>query len=115
MSLKCNRAIAAAAAAAIALTSVSFSPAMAAPVSKQQTVASGDLEVSAQRRRHYRGNNDRAVLGAMLGIFGTVAALAAADRYRDRGYYGGPGYYGGGPYYAPPAYGYHGPYGYRRW
>jgi hypothetical protein len=114
MSVRTNRAIAAAAAAAIALTSVSFAPAMAAPVSKGQTVAADNTDFSARRKR-YRGHShgNRAAIGAFLGIAGTIAALAARDRYyRDYGY--GPYYgyapyshYGYAPYYAHPA-----PYGY---
>jgi len=114
MTIKCNRAIAAAAAAAIALTSVSFSPAMAAPVSKQQSVAkAGDLEASS-RRRHYRGGHgNRAALGAVLGIFGTIAAIAAADAARDRYHYGQP--YGYAPYAPPAPYGYYGGPRHYRW
>jgi hypothetical protein len=48
------------------------------------------------------------VLGAVAGVFGTIAALAARDRY-ERHY----GYSGYGPYYAPPpapyGHGYYGP------
>jgi uncharacterized membrane protein len=74
------RAIAAVAVTAVALTAASFSPADA---------------------RSYRRHNNAAAMAAFMGIAGTIAALAARDRY-DRGYYGG-GYYGG------PAYGYGGP------
>ena len=107
MSAKTNRVIASVAAAAIALT-VSFAPAMAAPVSKKPSVTADNTDFSARRKRH-RGNANRAALGAFLGIAGTIATLAARDRY-DRHY--GP-YYG----YAPhPGYGYRGyyaaPYGY---
>ncbi len=87
MLTKANRAIAAATAAAIALTAFS------APASA----------------RHY-GN--RAALGAIVGVFGTIAALAAADAYRHDGY----GYYGrpyGGYGYAPAPY--YGPYRQRHW
>ena len=91
-----NRAIAAAIAGAIALTStVAVTPASARPY------------------HHYRhgGPGGAVVLGAVAGLFGTIATLAARDRYeRHYGYgYGyGPGYYrqaapygyyGGGPYY----------------
>jgi hypothetical protein len=57
------------------------------------------------RSRHYsRGN--AAVAGAVIGLFGTIATLAARDAYRDR-YYGGGPYYYGQPYaYYPPAYRY---------
>lgn len=111
-----NRVIAAAAAAAIALTSVSFSPATAAPVSKFQTVAANaPTDISARRRGSNAGN--RAALGAVLGVFGVIAGIAAADaardRYRHYGYYGGDPYYGG-PYAPPPPAYYGGPYGYYR-
>jgi hypothetical protein len=50
----------------------------------------------------------------MIGIVGTIAALAAADRYRKHhhGYYGYERpYYG----YGGPRYYHGGPYGYHRW
>jgi hypothetical protein len=48
------------------------------------------------------------VLGAVAGVFGTIAALAARDRYER--------HYGYGPYYAPPPqYGYYGPGAYKRY
>jgi hypothetical protein len=105
---KFNRAIAAATLAAIAMTSVGVGAATAAPVTKQQTVAAGSTDFSARKRRYNRGA-DRAVLGAVVGLFGTIATLAARDRYeRHYGYYGRPYY---APYgYGPPApYGYYGP------
>jgi hypothetical protein len=76
--------IAAALAAAVVLSTISFNAAEARP-------------------RHYNRGNAAAV-GAIVGLFGTVAALAAADSYRDRYYYGG------GPYYGAygPGYGYYG-------
>jgi hypothetical protein len=62
----------------------------------------------AEARRWHRG--DAAVLGAVAGIFGTIAVLAARDRYRDD-YYGcyrcGGGYYAA-PYAYAPRYGYRG-------
>jgi hypothetical protein len=78
------RAIAAATAAAIALTSFAVTPASARPYGY-----------------HHRGAN-AAVLGAVAGVFGTIAALAARNRY-ERDYR-----YGYGPYYAPAPYGYYG-------
>ena len=95
----CNRVIAAATAAAIALTAVGFTPAAAAPASKQTIAASDSTDFSGARRRDY-GN--RAALGAVLGVFGAIATIAAANAARDRAY----GYYdyGYGPYdygYAP--------------
>jgi hypothetical protein len=109
MSVKTTRIIAAATAAAIALTAVNLVPASAAPVSSKPSVAkAGGLEISARRRNHHA---NRAVLGAVLGLFGTVAALAARDRYGRYHYYTGYG-----PYYGPypaPRYVYPYPYRYR--
>lgn len=60
---------------------------------------------SAEARHYHRGRGNAAVAGAVVGLFGTIAALAARDAYRDR-YYGDP-YYGGSPYaYYPPVYRY---------
>ena len=58
----------------------------------------------AEAHRWHGG--DAAVLGAVAGLFGTIAVLAARDRYRD--YYDCYGCYGG------PYYGYSGPYAYGR-
>ena len=74
------RALAAVVATAIALTSVSFTPA------------------DARSRR-----GDAVAAAAILGIFGTIAALAARDQFRDP-YYGPAPYYGG-PVYGGPVYG----------
>ncbi len=67
------------------------------------------------RSRHYNRGNAAAV-GAVIGLFGTIATLAARDSYRDR-YYGGGAYYYGQPYgYSPPAYRYrHWHHRYHRW
>ena len=89
-----NRAIAAATAAAIALTSMAVTPASARPY-----------------RQYHRGGGNAAALGAVAGLFGTIIALAARGRYERHGY----GSYG--PYYAPaPApYGYYAPGPYYRY
>ena len=50
-------------------------------------------------------------VGAVIGLFGTIAAIAAADSYRER-YYNG-GYYGSYAY--GPGYGYAPYYGHRHW
>jgi hypothetical protein len=106
MRIRSHRAVAA---AAIALTSVAFTPAVAAPASKPQSVAAPQsTDFSSQRRMVRHRAADRAVLGAVAGLFGTIAVLAARDRY-ERPY--GYGYYGG-PYYARPYYG-PAPYAYR--
>lgn len=90
-----KRSIAAALAAAVVLSSVGINAAEA-------------------RSRHYHRGNAAAV-GAVIGLFGTIAALAAADSYRDRYYYYGSPYPYYGPYAYGPAYGYAPYYGYRRW
>jgi hypothetical protein len=66
----------------------------------------------AKAAHHHWRHGNAAVLGAVAGLFGTVAAIAAADRYRDQYYYDDGPYYGyGGPYAYGPAYGG----GYRHW
>jgi hypothetical protein len=83
MAITRNRAIAAATAAAIALTSLAVTPA------------------SAHSYRYHRGAANAAVLGAVAGLFGTIATLAARDHYyRHYGYY--RPYYR--PYAPPPVY-----------
>jgi hypothetical protein len=75
----------------------------ASPVVKQVSVAGDLTDLSARRRvrRHYRGNPAAglAIMGAMIGTFGAIAAQ------RDY-YYDGPGYYYGPPpvYYGPRRY-----------
>ena len=59
------------------------------------------LTPAEARHRHY-GN--AAAVAAVVGLFGTIAALAAADQYRDD-YYGYGPYYGG---YYPARYAYYG-------
>jgi hypothetical protein len=88
MRISRHRAIAAATAAAIALTSMAVTPASARPYGSY----------------HYN-RGGAAVLGAVAGVFGTIAALAARDHY-ERHY----GYGGYAPYYTPPpaSYGYYG-------
>jgi hypothetical protein len=115
-----SRAIAVAMAGAMALTCSLIEPVAAAsaqtPVAKE-TPASGMTDVSASRR-HYRHGGDRAAIGAMLGIAGTIAGIAAANSYRrhyydyDRSYYGyAPApYYGGYYNYAGPRF-----YGHHHW
>jgi hypothetical protein len=84
MSIKTYRAIAAATAASIALTSLGLAPAAAAPLAS---------EVS------YRHSDGAAALAAFAAFAGTIAAIAAERHDRDA-------YYDGGPYgYAPYPYG----------
>ncbi|MGJ5197241.1 hypothetical protein [Bradyrhizobium sp. HKCCYLRH1030] len=65
------------------------------------TATAGDLtDLSARRRyrRVYRGNPAAglAIMGAMIGTIGAIAAQ------HDDYYYYGPGYYPGPVYYGPP-------------
>lgn len=108
--------------AALALTAVQPSLAVAAPAKKTGlTAATGTSDATdfSSRRRYYRGGGGAAAAAAFAGIVGTGIAIAAAssrrDYYDSYGYYGGgpayygspePYYYGGGPYYG-------GGYGYR--
>lgn len=96
MGMRTPRFIVVTAAAALALTSIAVTPA------------------SAHYRHWHHGN--AAVLGAVLGVFGTIAAVAAANRYRDDYYaygYGEPYYYAPYGYYSGGSYGYAPRYRYR--
>jgi hypothetical protein len=84
MSTRQNRAIAAAAAASIALTAFSISPAAAAPLA---------TEVS------YRNDGGAAAIGAFAAIAGTIAMIAAAHHDHDRYYEGPPAPYAYAPRY----------------
>ncbi|CCD97373.1 conserved exported hypothetical protein [Bradyrhizobium sp. ORS 375] len=73
--------------------------------------AAGDVTDFSARRRYrrvYRGNPAAglAIMGAMIGTFGAIAAHSHDDDYYyGPGYYAGPGYYGPPPvYYAPRPY-----------
>jgi hypothetical protein len=95
-----RRSLAAALTGALALSTISLAPAEAAGSgvgAKQDTIT-----LSA-RRHHSPGG--AIVLGAVAGLFGTIAALAARDRYYDD-YYGPYPYYYSAPraYYYAPAY-----------
>lgn len=94
MQKRTQGAIAAAAAVAIALTSLATVPADAAARKHHVT-------------RHYSRGGNAAAFGMFAATLGTIATLAARDRYYG-GYYG-PRYYAPYPYYGP----YYGPYPYR--
>jgi hypothetical protein len=104
--------------AALALTAVEPSLAVAGPAKRTGlTAATGTSDATDfSARRYYRGGYYRgggaAAAAAFAGIVGTGLAIAAANnRYYDDSYayYGGPGYYGGGPvYYGGPTYYYGG-------
>ena len=104
--------------AAIALTAVEPTSAVAAPAAKEKgltaaTGTSGATDFSARRRYYRGGGGGAAAAAAFAGIVGTgiaIAASSAAYYYDSYGYYGGPpvayydspgyGYgYGGNPYY----------------
>lgn len=111
MNTRRSHAIAAVTAAALALTSFSAAPALAAPkaVKQAQTAnAETSTEFSSQRRRYHRGyRNNAAGAAAFAAIVGGIATYAAAREYRksrEREYQYRSGYYGYGEpygYYAP--------------
>jgi hypothetical protein len=95
--------------AALALTAIEPSLALAGPAPSGNgisaaTGSSGATDFSA-RRRYYRGGGSAAAAAAFAGIVGTGLAIAATQNRRayygdSYGYYdGGPAYYGGGPAY----------------
>jgi hypothetical protein len=101
--------------AALALTAVEPTLALAGPAPKGVSAATGSSGATdfSARRRYYRGGGGAAA-AAFAGIVGTGIAIAASQNrrgyYRDSyGYYdGGPsyGYYDGGPapYVGAPRY-----------
>ena len=112
--------------AAMALTAVEPSLALAGPAPSGKglsaSTATSDATDFSARRRFYRGGG-AAAAAAFAGIIGTGLAIAAAQNgpyYDDYyGYYGGgpvyygggPVYYGGGPYYYGGGPYYYGGYG----
>ena len=92
--------------AAIALTALQPTSAVAAPAAKEKgltAATSGATDFSAQRRYYRRGGGAGAALAAAA-IVGTGIAIAASRPYGYDSY----GYYGGPPvaYYESPGYGY---------
>jgi hypothetical protein len=111
------RSVVMAALVALAVTVTATPSAIAGPSipavrqSASAAAASETTDVSARRRhRHYRGGNPAAGLAIMGAMIGTIGAIAAHqhddDYYYGPGYYDGPGYYYGPPpvYYAPRPY-----------
>jgi hypothetical protein len=105
--------------AALALTAVEPSLAVAGPAKEKGLTATAGTSDATDfsARRYYRGGG-AAAAAAFAGIVGTGIAIAAANSRRDYYdsygyygggpvYYGGPAYYGGGPYYGG-GYGYYG-------
>ena len=110
--MRTTRFLVAALAGALVLSTMSFIPAAAAAAKGIGHATT--MTFSARHYRHYRhyryyNRGNPAVLGAVAGLFGTIAVLAARNSYYDD-YYGGPYYDYGAPY---PYYGYAVPYRYR--
>ena len=107
--------------AAVAVTAVEPSLALAGPAPSGKGLSAAtpisDATDFSARRRYYRGGG-AAAAAAFAGIVGTGLAIAAAQNRRAYygdyyGYYGGgPVYYGGGPYYYGGGPYYYGGYGY---
>jgi hypothetical protein len=100
--------------AAVAVTAVEPSLALAGPAPSGKGLSAtptSDATDFSARRRFYRGGGGAAAAAAFAGIVGTGLAIAAAQNSRayygdSYGYYGGgPVYYGGGPYYGGYGYG----------
>jgi hypothetical protein len=116
-----GRAAALATVAAVALTVVQPTLAVAGPVPsghglKAATATGGATDISARGRYYRGGGGGAAAAAAFAGIIGTGLAIAATQNrgYYGGDYYGGPGYYGGGPgygYYSSPYGGDRGYYG----
>jgi hypothetical protein len=110
-----GRAAVIAAVAAVALTAVEPSLALAgpAPSGKGLSAASptSDATDFSARRRFYRGGG-AAAAAAFAGIVGTGLAIAAAQSGPAYYGYGGPVYYGADPYYYGGGPYYYGGYGY---
>lgn len=104
-----SRILAASLTAALALSAFDMRPAAAASATPHKAEAAkmraSDATEFSSQRRHYRHGN-RAAAGAVLGVFGAVAGIAAAEAYR-RNSYRNDGYYDYG--YSRPSYGYYAP------
>ena len=97
--------------AAVAVTAVEPSLALAGPAPSGKGLSAATATSDATDFSACRGGGGAAAAAAFAGIVGTGLAIAAAQsRPAYYGYYGGPAYYGGDPYY----YG-GGPYYYLLW
>ena len=111
-----GRTVALAAVAAMSISAVAPTGAVAAPANNTPAkvtthLGSSDATEFSSRRRHYRGGGGNAAglaaFGAVVGTIGAIAAANSGPRYYRDSY----GYYGGGPtYYSSPGYGYGGGY-----
>lgn len=111
-----SRAIAAALAGALLLTSLPVAQAASSQKSGPGLTQAAATATDISARRRHRGNS-AAALAAFGLIAGTIATIAANQERRDYyERYGGYGYGGGYGYYGPPRpyYGY-GHRGYRYW
>jgi hypothetical protein len=101
--------------AAMALTAVEPSSALAGPAPSDKGLSAAsptsDATDFSARRRFYRGGGGAAAAAAFAGIVGTGLAIAAAQSGPYYGY-GGPVYYGADPYYYGGGPYYYGGYGY---
>ena len=82
-----------------------FKNSVAAALAAALVLSSIGFESAQARSRHHHSRTNAAAAGAIIGLFGAIAAAAAADSYRHRYYgpYDGT-YYGPGYAYSPPAY-----------
>src|SRR2546430_13297148 len=86
--------------AAVAVTAVEPSLALAGPAPSGKGLSAATATSDATDFSACRGGGGAAAAAAFAGIVGTGLAIAAAQsRPAYYGYYGGPGYYGGDSYY----------------
>lgn len=90
-------------AAVMAASSLGSTAALAAPPHATPPTLQNDANIIqvASKKKHRRVNRgNAAAAGAVIGLFGAIAGMAAQDAYRDRYYYDDGYYYGGpGPVY----------------
>ena len=108
-----GRAVVMATVAAVALTVVEPSLALAGSAPSGKGLSAATATSDATDFSACRGGGGAAAAAAFAGIVGTGPAIAAAQsRPAYYGYYGGPAYYGGDPYYYGGGPYYYGGYGY---